>query len=140
MEGLGAVLGAAALVLTAELNVAGRRGETFGFDCFTALPLPRVTKDTKLILAFWLRDRVAVHFTSGSVPEQNPIRHRLSERRMAPPCALACKRPAAGPTATTALTPWRITVPTVEQPAAVVVPWSAGSPERDSEVAGDALA
>jgi hypothetical protein len=69
MEGLGAVLGAAALVLAAELNVAGRRGKTFGFDCFTALLRPRVTKDTELILAFWLRSRVALHFTSGSVPE-----------------------------------------------------------------------
>ena len=55
MEGLGAVLGAAALMLAAELNVAGKRGKTFEFDCFTALPRPRVTKDTKLILALWLR-------------------------------------------------------------------------------------
>ena len=106
---------------------------------FIALPRQRVAKDTKLILAFWLRNRAALHFTSGSVPEQNPVRHRLGERRVAP-CALAGKWPAAGPAATTGLTPWRITVPTVEQPAAVVVLWSAGSPEQDSEVAGDVLA
>ena len=117
MEGLGAVLGAAALVLAAELNVAGGPGKIFGFDCFTVLPRPRVTKDTKLILAFWLSNRVALHFTSGSVPEQNP-----------------------GPTATTGLTPWRIAVPTVEQPAVVAVLWSADFPGRASEAAGDALA
>ena len=131
MEGLGAVLGAAALVLAAELNVAGRRGKTFGFDCFTGLPRPRVAKDTKLILVFWLRNRAALHFTSGSVPEQNPIRHRLGERRMAPR-ALPGKRPAAGTEATTGLTPRRIAVPTVEQPAAVAVLWSPGAPERGS--------
>ena len=68
MEGLGAVLGAAAPVLAAELNVAGRRGKTFEFDCFTALPRPRVTKDAKLFLAFWLRNRVALHFTSCTTP------------------------------------------------------------------------
>jgi hypothetical protein len=118
--------------------VTGRRGKTFGFDCFTALLRLRVTKDTKLVLAFWLRNRVALHFTSGSVPEQNPIRHRLGERRMAP-CALVGRRTAAGPAATKGLTPWRITVPAVEQPAAVAVLWSEGSPERHSEVAGDVL-
>ena len=91
MEGLGAVLGAAALVPAAELNVTEKRREVFGFDCFTALPGPRVTNDTKLILAFWLRNRVALHFTSGSVPEQNPIRHRLGERHMAQ-CALPARR------------------------------------------------
>jgi hypothetical protein len=67
MEGLGAVLGAAALVLAAEMSAAGRWGKPLGFDCFTPLPRPRVT--TKLPLVFWLRNRVALHFTSGSVPE-----------------------------------------------------------------------
>ena len=135
MEGLGAVLGAAALVLAAELNLAGRRGKTFEFDCFIALPRPRVAKDTKLILAFWLRNRVALHFTCGSVPEQNPIRHRLG--------GAVCSRWQAArrrTAATTGLTPWRLTVPTVEQPAAVAVLLSAGSPERASEAAGDTLA
>ena len=120
MEGLDAVLRAATHALAAELAVARRQRGTFGRDCFAALPRRRLASNAKYVPAFRGASRLALDFTSGSVPEQNPVRHRLGTPYAALR-ALAGERPALGRAATTRLTPWRLTVPGVEQPVMVAV-------------------
>ena len=75
---------------------------------------------------------IGVVFTTGSVPEQGPIRHRLCVPKLAR-CPFAGERPAAGRAATTRLPPSFLSVPAMALPTEVAVLCSTDFPVRGSE-------
>ena len=75
---------------------------------------------------------IGVEFTSGSVPELNPIRRRLCVPPLAW-CCVAGERPAEGRAATTRLTPSLLAVPKMALATGAVVLCSTDFPARSSE-------
>ena len=113
-EGLGGAGGATALAFVTETPAEPERRDTL---CIEAV------------------------FTSGSVRELKPIRHRLGVPEIVWAwCLLACERPAAGRAATTRLAPSLLHAPVIALATAVVVLCGTDFPTRSPEVNSEQVA
>ena len=132
MEGLGGAGGTAALALAAETLAEPERRATLSIGVvFTTSSVPELSP-----VRHRFASQTGVVFPAVRVLEPNPTRNRLCVPHLAW-CFVAGERPAEGRAATTRLTPSLLPVPKMALPTGAVVLCSTDFPARSSEVSSE---